>query len=149
MSVIYTDGWYQDLKQMINGSVEFAAKAPQEKIVMALEVDGDDKSPYVAAGSAIYYLIVLDCGKVEEITPLEERHPGKGLNFRFTAPATTWESIAAGQLDPITAGLRGTIKVRGDMRVLMKNADAVKHLVDLYGAQVHTEWPSGRPPYDA
>ena len=73
MSVIYTDDWYQDLKAMINGSAEFAAKAPQEKLVMALEVDGDDRSPYVAAGAAIHYLIVLDCGKVEEIVALEEQ----------------------------------------------------------------------------
>jgi len=50
-------------------------------------------------------------------------------------------------VDPITAGMRGTIRVRGDMRVLMKNADAVKILVDLYGDQVHTEWPKGKPPY--
>ena len=147
MSVIYTDDWYRDLKEMINGSAEFAAKAPKEKIVMALEVNGDARSPYVTTGAAIHYLIVMDGGKVEEISALAERHSGQGLSFRFTAPATVWESIAAGQLDPITAGLRGTIKVKGDMRVLMKNADAVKHLVDLYGAQVHTEWPSGHPPY--
>ncbi len=147
MAVIYTDAWYEDLKQMINGSAEFGARAPQEAIVMALEIKGDGKSPYVGEGSAIYYMIVLNCGVVEEISALDERHPGKGLNFRFTAPATVWESIAAGQLDPITAGLRGTIKVRGDMRVLMKNADAVKILVDLYGAQGDTEWPSGQPPY--
>jgi putative sterol carrier protein len=101
----------------------------------------------VAVGADVHYLIVMDGGKVEEIRALPARHPGPGLSFRFTAPATVWESIAAGQLDPITAGLRGTIKVKGDMRVLMKNADAVKHLVDLYGAQVYTEWPSGRPPY--
>jgi putative sterol carrier protein len=147
MAVIYTDAWYEDLKQMINSSTEFAARAPQEEIVMALEVKGDGKSPYVDGDGAIYYLIVLNCGVVEEISALDERHPGKGLNFRFTAPATVWESIAAGELDPITAGLRGTIKVRGDMRVLMKNADAVKILVDLYGAQGDTEWPSGQPPY--
>jgi putative sterol carrier protein len=147
MSVIYTDAWYEDLKRMINGSAEFVAKAPKEKIVMALEVNGDGRSPYVAGGAAVHYLIVMDGGKVEQISALPERPPGKGLSFRFTAPATVWESIAAGQLDPITAGLRGTIKVKGDMRVLMKNADAVKHLVDLYGAQVHTDWPCGKPPY--
>ena len=147
MSVIYTEPWYEDLKQMINGCAEFAKKAPQERIAMALEVMGDGASPYVPADGAIHYMIVLDHGQVVELTPLDERHPGKGLNFRFTAPASVWEGVAAGQLDPITAGMRGTIRVRGDMRVLMRNADAVKILVDLYGDQVHTEWPSGKPPY--
>ena len=86
-------------------------------------------------------------GRVEVFERLPERFSGKGLNFRFTAPAEVWESVAAGETDPITAGLRGVIKVRGDMRFLMENADAVKLLIDLYGSQVDTEWPQGKPPY--
>jgi len=147
MSVIYTDAWYDDLKQMINGCADFAKKAPQERLVLALEVMGDGKSPYVPPEGAIHYVIVLDHGVVSELSPLSERHPGQGLNFRFTAPASIWEGVASGEIDPITAGMRGTIRVRGDMRVLMRNADAVKILVDLYGDQVHTEWPQGKPPY--
>ena len=52
-----------------------------------------------------------------ECPPLAERHDGQRLDFRFTAPATMWESIAAGRASPIAAGLRGEIKVRGDMRL--------------------------------
>jgi hypothetical protein len=92
-------------------------------------------------------LIPADAGRVVDYRPLEARHDGKQLGFRFTAPASIWEAIAAGQLDPITAGLRGQIRIRGDMRFLMENADAVKELVDLYGHQNDTEWPKGRPPY--
>jgi hypothetical protein len=50
-------------------------------------------------------------------------------------------------MDPIKAGLLGQIKVRGNMRFLMENADAVKLAIDLYGHQGSTEWPLGRPPY--
>ena len=92
---------------------------------------------------------MLDAGRVLELSPLAERPDGDGLDFRFTAPAAVWEDIAAGLLDPITAGLRGRIRIRGDMRFLMQNADAVKALVDLYAAQGSTEWPLGRPPYAA
>ena len=148
MSVIYSEAWYDELKLMINESPVFAKKAPREHITMTLEVLGDGSSPYVpAAQEALYYRLVLDGGKVKELRRLPERHPSDGLKFRFTAPATVWEEIAAGQTDPITAGLRGTIRVRGDMRFLMKNADAVKTLVDLYGDRVDTEWPKGKPPY--
>ena len=147
MSAIYSDAWYDDLKQMIHGSAEFAEKAPTERMVMTLEINGDGKSPYVGAGDSMYYLLVLDTGKVTDLHALEQQHDGKGLNFRFTAPATVWEEIAAGSLDPITAGLRGKIRIRGDMRMLMQNADAVKILVDLYGSQIDTEWPHGQPPY--
>jgi len=147
MPAVYSDEWYDDLKQMIESSREFAAKAPDKPIVMTLEIMGDGKSPYVPNDGALYYFLRLEEGKVTELHALTDKHDGKGLSFRFTAPATTWEEIAAGMLDPITAGLRGRIRIRGDMRFLMQNADAVKILVDLYAEQVETEWPSGRPPY--
>jgi hypothetical protein len=149
MPAVYSDDWYEELKQMIHGSDEFAAKAPAGRMVMTLEIDGDGKSPYVSSDGALYYMLVLDEGKVTELHALEDKHDGTGLSFRFTAPATVWEEIAAGLLDPITAGLRGKIRVRGDMRFLMQNADAVKILVDLYAAQVETDWPLGRPPYQS
>lgn len=147
MAAIYSQTWYEEMKQLINSSADFRKLAPLGKLVMTLEVEGDGKSPYVATGSAIHYLVVLEEGRVDEYRPLDARHDGTGLNFRFTAPAEVWEQIAAGQIDPITAGLRGRIKVRGDMRVLMQNADAVKLLVDLYGNQGSTDWPHGKPPY--
>lgn len=147
MAVIYTDPWYDELRQMIDGSPEFARRAPPGRMVMAIEVVGDGASPYVPAEQAIYYRLVLDAGRVAALEPLAERPVGDGLQFRFTAPATIWESVAAGLLDPITAGLRGQIRIRGDMRFLMQNADAVKILVDLYAAHGSTEWPKGRPPY--
>jgi len=149
MPAVYSDEWYDALKQMIDSSAEFAAKAPAKRMVMALEIDGDGVSPYVGHGTSLHYLLVLDAGKVTELRALAERHDGSGLNFRFSAPATVWEEIAAGSLDPITAGLRGKIRIRGDMRFLMQNADAVKILVDLYGHQVQTEWPRGCPPYSS
>jgi len=147
MSVIYSDAWYDDMKEMINGSEELRKLAPLGRIVLCLEIEGDGKSPYVPGDGAIYLQLEIEGGRVEVFRPLEERFSGKGLDFRFTASASVWESVATGDTDPITAGLRGVIKVRGDMRFLMENADAVKFLIDLYGAQVNTEWPHGKPPY--
>ncbi len=147
MSVIYTDQWYEDMKQLVNQTEEFIKRAPKNKILAAFEVMGDEQSPYVKAGTAVHYLIHMEAGQVAEYKPLPGRHDGNGLSFRFTAPATVWELIAAGVQDPIQAGLRGTIKVRGDMRFLMQHAEAVKMLVDMYGKQVNTEWPQGKPPY--
>jgi putative sterol carrier protein len=147
MAAIYSDGWYEEMKALINGSEELAAQAPKTRIAFTLEVLGDDTSPYVHQGDALHFLLAIENGKVTEFRPLAGRHDGKGLDFRFTAPASLWESIAAGLTNPIAAGLRGEIKVRGDMRFLMENADAVKLAIDLYGHQGSTEWPLGRPPY--
>ena len=149
MSAIYSDGWYDEMKALINGSDKLGSMAPKTRIVFTLEVMGDGASPYVPRADGLYFLLAIEHGKVLEFRPLPERHDGKGLNFRFTAPASIWEGVAAGQKDPITAGLRGEIKVRGDMRFLMQNADAVKLAIDLYANQVNTEWPLGRPPYAA
>jgi hypothetical protein len=149
MSAIYSDGWYEDMKALINGSEKLGTMAPKTRIVFTLEVMGDGASPYVPKEGGLYFLLAIENGKVMEFRPLSERHDGKGLNFRFTAPASIWEGVAAGQKDPITSGLRGEIKVRGDMRFLMQNADAVKLAIDLYANQVSTEWPLGRPPYAA
>jgi len=147
MSIIYSDAWYEDMKNLINGSERFRKQAPRDHVVMSLEVEGDGTSPYIPAEGALHFLIELDDGMVQDFRALPERFSGKGLSFRFTAPASVWESVADGKTDPITAGLRGEIKVRGDMRYLMENADAVKLLIELYGNQVNTEWPKGRPPY--
>lgn len=149
MSTIYSKRWYDDMKQLIAGSAEFQKLAPRGRLALTLEVVGDDRSPYLPSGEAIHYLIVLEDGAITDYRLLPDRHDGHDLNFRFTAPATVWEEIAAAQTDPITAGLRGRIRIRGDMRLLMQNADAVKVLVELYGQQVYTEWPLGTPPYDA
>jgi hypothetical protein len=149
MSVIYSDVWYEDMKKLINEAEQLAKVAPKRRIAMSLEVLGDGASPYVPKEGGLYFLLVIENGKVIEFRPLAARHDGKGLNFRFTAPAAVWEGVAAGKSDPIQCGLRGHIKVRGDMRFLMENADAVKLAIDLYGHQVNTEWPLGQPPYAA
>jgi hypothetical protein len=149
MAVIYSDDWCRDLMALVNGSDAFARRAPRGAVVMALEVIGDRTSPYVPAGSASHYLLRLEDGKVRDLHAVGAPPASEGLHFRFTAPATIWETIAAGLLDPITAGLRGQIRIRGDVRFLMQNADAVKILVDLYAAQGSTDWPAGRPPYVA
>jgi len=147
MSVIYSEAWYKDMRELINGSEELRKFALPGRIVLCLEVEGDGKSPYVPADDALYFQLEIEGGRVEVFRPLPERFSGKGLDFRFSASASVWESVAAGETDPITAGLRGVIRVRGDMRFLMENADAVKLLIDLYAHQVDTEWPQGKPPY--
>lgn len=147
MSVIYSDAWYEDMKDMVNSLEKLPTLMAQKRIVATFEVVGDTDSPYVGEDQTVHYLIELDSGRVLQCAAMAERHDGKGLDFRFTAPATVWEQIAAGQTDPISAGLKGSIRIKGDMRFLMKNAEAVKMIVDVYGGLEITEWPKGKPPY--
>jgi hypothetical protein len=41
------------------------------------------------------------------------------------------------------------VKVRGDMRFLMRQAELVKVLLEAYASGVETVWPQGQPPYIA
>jgi hypothetical protein len=72
---------------------------------------------------------------------------GQGLHFRFSGPAHIYEGVAAGLVDPIVAGLKGAIKVRGDMRLLMHNAEFAYMIFKNIAKSNSTEWPKGRPPY--
>jgi putative sterol carrier protein len=69
------------------------------------------------------------------------------LEYRFRGPAAAFDEIAAGLTDPIEAALTGTVRMRGDMRFLMRHAELVKALLEAYAADVTTTWPKGQPPY--
>jgi hypothetical protein len=86
-------------------------------------------------------------GKIKELKPRDEKIPGKGLNYRITGPASVFESMAAGLMDPIEKGLDGTLSIRGDMRLLMQNADLANIIFDVYNSSDLTVWPKGKPPY--
>ena len=148
MAEIYSKQWYETLKALVNSRDDITARAPQGQWRICVEIIGDDKSPYVPEGKAKYFFVLFDKGKCREYEELSETMDGKGLDFRFSGPATVFEEVAAAQRDFIEAGLRGAIKIRGDMRVFMQNAELAKIMAELYSQAVDTEWPLGKPPYD-
>lgn len=147
MAVIYSSKWYDDLKEIVNGDERIVEMAPPGEWRMAIEIHGDAKSPYVPEGSDKHFFLHFDNGKLAEYEELNERHDGTGLNFRFTGPAVVFDEVAAGLTDPVEAGLKGIIKIRGDMRLLMQHAEIVSIILDLYTKHINTEWPKGKPPY--
>ena len=60
--------------------------------------------------------------------------------------AVHFEKVAAGIVDPVEAGLKGTIKITGDMRILIKHADLVNVVQEVYQREVETTWPKAQPP---
>ena len=147
MAEIYSKEWYEKLKALVNSREDISARAPQGQWRICVEVLGDNLSPYLSEGQAKYFFVLFDKGRCQQYKELPETMDGKGLDFRFTGPARVFEEIAAGERDFIEAGLRGAIRIRGDMRVFMQNAELVKIMAELYSRQVDTEWPKGKPPY--
>ena len=93
------------------------------------------------------FFVRLREGKVVECREQGQRISGKGLHFRFTGPAHIYEGVAAGIVDPVAAGLEGSIVVRGDMRLLLQNAEFADMIFKNIAKTDSTEWPKGRPPY--
>ena len=147
MADIYSEEWYENLKNLVNSRDDITARAPQGQWRICVEIMGDDKSPYVPKGRAKYFFVLFDKGKCQKYEELSDTIDGKGLDFRFSGPASVFEEIAAAQRDFIEAGLRGAIKIRGDMRIFMQNAELAKIMAELYSQQIDTEWPHGKPPY--
>ncbi|MFQ5698485.1 MAG: hypothetical protein ACE5IL_09390 [Myxococcota bacterium] len=148
MPDIYTPAWYDALQELLNGNPEVAKNAPAGCYRMLAEIRGDGSSPYVPDGTRLFFAVELEDGRCTRYDELSEAPPRKDFDFIFEFPASVFEGVAAAQVDPIEAGLRGTIRITGDMRVLIRHADLVNVLHDIYAREVETDWPKGRPPYD-
>lgn len=148
MPDIFTPEWYDAMLELANSRDDLSEKVPQGEWKVALEMEGDGISPYTPEGEFKYFYVHMVNGKILELKPRDEKIPGKGLNYRITGPASVFEYMAAGLMDPIEKGLDGTLSIRGDMRLLMQNADLANIIFEVYKSSDLTEWPKGKPPYD-
>ncbi len=149
MADIYSPDWYAAVRTAINEAVGDLTDLPEGDWMIKVEIVGDGTSPYVAEGDERHFLIRIDEGRCDWYREVDGDDPEVRLNYRFRGPAATFDAIAASLLDPIDAALSGAIKVKGDMRLLMKHARHVAVLLEAYGHGVDTAWPEGRPPYES
>lgn len=148
MPDVYTTPWYEAVKTAINEAVVNIKNVPEDSFTVQVEIVGDGKSPYVADSDVLKFLVRLEAGQCAWYREIEDDDPDVKLDYRFTGSALSFDGIAAAQVDPIDCALSGEIKVRGDMRFLMRHAEMVKVLLDAYSQGVDTTWPHGQPPYD-
>lgn len=147
MPAIYTKEWYDALKDLLNRNEEVAKNAPRGRYRALAELQGDAQSPYLPDGRKLYFVVEMEDGKCTDYHEVAELPPRKDFDFIFEVPATVFEGVAAGLVDPVEAGLKGTIKIIGDMRILIKHAELVNVLHQVYSREVETTWPRGKPPY--
>jgi len=150
MADVYTPDWYDQVVTAINTRVASMSGLPPETLHIAVDIEGDGASPYVDDGSSRHFLIRIAGGHCEwyrEVDEAAQSTPEIRLDYRFVGPAAEFDAVVAGRVDPIDAALGGIIKVRGDMRYLMRQAEHVQVLLDAYTHGVETDWPKGEPPY--
>ena len=148
MPDIWTEEWYAAMLDMANSRDDLSVKVPQGEWRVAVEVEGDGKSPYIPEGEVKHFFVHMVDGKVKEYKEFPEKIPGKGLHYRVTGPAEVFEGLAAGVLDPVEKGLDGSVTVKGDMRLLLQHAELGNVMFDIYTQSGVTEFPKGKPPYD-
>ena len=147
MSDIYTTEWYEELKALLNRNPDVDKNAPRGKFKVLGQLHGDGPSPYLPEGEQLSFVVHITDGKCTEYLEVDEAPPRREFDFIFEIPAAIFEEVAAGLADPVEAGLKGTIKITGDMRILIRHADLVNVVQDVYAREVETSWPKGKPPY--
>ena len=147
MPDIYTTEWYDELKDLLNRNPDLAKSAPSGELKVLGEFHGDGRSPYLSEGERRFFVVHLNDGKCTDYHQVDEPPARKDFDFIFEIPAAVFEEVAAGCADPVEAGLKGTIKITGDMRILIRHADLVNVVREVYAKEVETTWPHGKPPY--
>jgi len=108
--------WGEALKDVINSDPEIqkAGKDFEADAVLVIEPAGAYKQRFLV------YVKGRD-GRVEEIKEVKDPSevPAK---FVFTSDYLTWKSIMKGETDPMKMLLTGKVKVKGDMKELLKRA---------------------------
>jgi putative sterol carrier protein len=147
MPEIYTTAWYESLKDILNRSEQVTAKAPPGRFRVLAEIKGDDASPYVRNGETKRFTLDFEDGRCTDYRELKEPPPKRDFDFTLALAASLFEGIVADHVDPVAAGLKGDIRIVGDMRLLIQHAELVNILRDVYVREAQTDWPRGQPPY--
>jgi len=147
MPDIYTAAWYESLKDILNRSEQVTTMAPSGHFRVLAEIRGDGVSPYLGDGQTKRFILDFEDGKCTEYREFTEAPTRRDFDFTVDLPANLFEGIVANQVDPVEVGLKGDIRIIGDMRLLIQHAELVNILHDIYVRDIQTDWPKGKPPY--
>ena len=145
MPAIYTKEWYEALKELLNHNPAVEKNSPRGRFHVLAVINGDAHSAYLPPGESRNFVVEFVDGKCLEYREEQTAPPRKGFNFIFELPASAFEGIAAGLIDLVDAGLKGTIKIVGDMRILIRHAELVNVIYGVYAREIETLWPKGKP----
>ena len=83
-------------------------------------------------------------GKCLEYRQVDIAPPRKDFDYIFELPASVFEGVAAGLIDLIDAGLKGKVKITGDMRILIRHAELVNVLYERVCARGRNDLAEGQ-----
>lgn len=147
MPDIFSEEWLGSWADVINSDEDLAKRAPDGLWRIYIVINGDGNSPYIPQGEKLQLMFHLEDGRCVLLESVDEPPGPRDLDFRFTGSAAVFEEIAVGLRDPVESGLDGSIEIAGDMRFLLRYAELVTQVMELYTNKLATDWPHGKPPY--
>jgi putative sterol carrier protein len=131
-----TQGWFEALVELINGSADYreAAADWEGDIAFLIEAEPDRGHP-----AEVWGLLDLWHGRCRG-GGLIDAERGRESAYVLRAPYSRWKEVVTGELDPIKAMMQGKLKVQGDLPTIVRQVRAANELVELT-LQIPTEFP--------
>ena len=79
MPDIYTNAWYDELKDLLNRNPEMEKSAPSGEFKVFGELRGDGRSPYLREGERLFFVVLMNDGKCTDYYEVAELPPAQSV----------------------------------------------------------------------
>lgn len=128
MSGMFSQEWFEELKNRMNGNIDFQRASSDWDYDIALRITGDDKSSIVKKGKKIEVVMKLIHGKCFSII-YSPRNGVGNEEYVLDGEASIWEMIFSGDVDIITCLLNGALRMSGNAARVMKHTSLLAEMV--------------------
>ncbi len=118
-----SDEWIKELAQQLNASATYERSARDWEGDFVFVIEPDRASLEIA-----YLYLGLYHGKSTggALMASEDERP---VEFRISAPFSTWRQVVEGKLDPIQGMMTRKLKLQGNMMKIMRYPKAAKEII--------------------
>jgi putative sterol carrier protein len=118
-----SDEWIKELGQLLNASASYerSAKKWEGDFIFVSEPDE-------ASDDEAYLFLGLYHGKSTGAARLESEDE-REAQFVIRAPFSAWRQVIEGKLDPIQGMMMRKLKLKGDMKMILRYVAAAKEIV--------------------
>ena len=130
-----SEKWFNELCNLLNNSPEYKKAAAKWEGSLALVLEAEEGK---LDEDFIFYAKPYH-GEIKEnctIKKLDEKNP----DFIIRGPFSSWQEVQQGKMDALQAIMKGKLKVKGSMAMLLKQVRASQILMQLM-REIPTKFP--------
>lgn len=137
MAKFATKEWFEAFSDVLRGDQEYIDAVKEWDKTMLLVIRGEVGSDYIKEGENL--IVLLDIYKGDVKDPKFFDTEDVEADFVFDMNADTFEAIAKGEVNVVTALGKGDVAVKGDMTYLLEFAEGISKFNENL-TNVPTEW---------